>query len=439
MKLELISELAYALALLPSGVEAVNRIYRRAPGRYYAAAMRCTERNNPALSCGRGEHYITALKAMGIVAEGNRDDMALLLRSADRNVYDSLSGKQPGERVRVALYALPKDGDSPDEVYSRLIIAMAVCAFKQLVAEDDDELLKMVMGQMENRRADAAMRHVQHRDRAAEMLVKQHLGGLNFSGIGGLFEANDTVRETLEKYLILLNGEGIDAGAYTVGAMVKPHDAGQIAGQSPEVTAVNAMLLLMARGIRADREYMKDLYRQTDTSPADAAKLEAERAKSEIVALRQRVAALENECGIVARERDALRREIKSHSGDAQELAALRESLYMAASESRMEPESRTEPESRSIESLKGAIVVGGSEVWAARLRESLKVRVWPAGTTCPAQVIGAADEVWIQAGYITHAEYYAVIGKARSAGVPVRYFSTTGADKCIAEMLKKQ
>ena len=80
-------------------------------------------------------------------------------------------------------------------------------------------------------------------------------------------------------------------------------------------------------------------------------------------------------------------------------------------------------------------VIVGGHPGWARQIKEQLPVRAWPHGTTCPASVLASADEVWIQAAYMSHKEFYAIINAVRRAGITVRYFATTGVGKCVEQL----
>jgi hypothetical protein len=74
----------------------------------------------------------------------------------------------------------------------------------------------------------------------------------------------------------------------------------------------------------------------------------------------------------------------------------------------------------------------------ARRLTERFpSIRAYPHGTTCPESVIRSASELWIQAAYMSHTEFYAVIDVARGCGISVHYFSGTGTTTAIDNLLK--
>lgn len=85
-----------------------------------------------------------------------------------------------------------------------------------------------------------------------------------------------------------------------------------------------------------------------------------------------------------------------------------------------------------------GVVVVGGHPAWARRLTERFpSIRAYPHGTTCPESVIRSASELWIQAAYMSHTEFYDVIDVARGCGISVHYFSGAGTTTAIDNLLK--
>lgn len=60
-----------------------------------------------------------------------------------------------------------------------------------------------------------------------------------------------------------------------------------------------------------------------------------------------------------------------------------------------------------------------------------------PSGSTCPPSVIANAREVWFQVAGMPHSDFYPLIAAARSHGIPVYYFSSTGVKRSLRKLLE--
>lgn len=431
---DLSAEVAYALAVLPSAHSAIMRVYNRDRAKYYALARQSDNRNHPALFCGRAEHQIMAQRVLGISASGEVENLCMIFRSVNRRMYDELiQCKGSEERITLDpfLRHIPSTA-SALTMYAQTIVAMATCAVNGIKVEQSP-IIDMAVHSVEQRIQAAAYRKQPSRNEAAIARMREHLGADRFAGFGACYDASADRNERFwERIALVLNSEGIDPEQYTSDVVLTPLDATLIAGDTPEESMACATLLLLARSIRLDRDFTMSLYREDKVIEVEAAHKEAEQAKQEAEALRQRIKALEDALRDAEKARDAAKAEADSHQGDAAELAALRDAVYQSAQE--QEPVKQVERPERDLSKL-DVVIVGGHPGWARQIKEQLPVRAWPHGTTCPASVLASADEVWIQAAYMAHKEFYAIINAVRRAGTTVRYFATTGVGKCVEQL----
>lgn len=437
-KFELVSEAAHALALLPEARSAIRRIYNRDRGRYHAAALTCRERNNPALSAGRAEQQVLSLQALGILVAGEESDKAVLLRAAMRRAYDDLIAQPQDSQIYVEAYAakyIPDTEDS-DIVFAKIIVIMTICAVRHLAVQPSGAV-QSVVNYANGRRAAAAHRRHRGRNEAAIRLMRERLGVTGANGITGLYDrTTDEIRASLESTLQLINIEGIDSGEYTTGVLLSPVDAELVVDcDTAEQSADRAALLMLARAVRMDRDFCLSLYRDSNDDELLTAKHEAETARREANASRARISELEAAVLSLRRELEAAQKQLESRSGDADELTSLRDAVYAM---NRGTDEQFSNPAESVREIPAGVIAIGGHPQWARMLTEETGVRVWPTGTTCPASVIQSASELWIQAAYMAHSEYYGYINQARRYGIPVRYFPGTGVGTCVDALKAK-
>lgn len=431
---DLSAEVAYALAVLPSAHSAIMRVYNRDRAKYYALARQSDKRNHPALFCGRAEHQIMAQRVLGILSSGEVENLCMILRSVNRRMYDELiQHKVSEERILLDpfLRHIPSTA-SALTMYAQVIVAMGTCAINGIKVEQSP-IIDMAVHSIEQRIQAAAYRKQPSRNEAAIARMREHLGADRFAGFGACYDASADRNERFwERIALVLNSEGIDPEQYTSDVALTPLDATLIAGDTPEESMACATLLLLARSIRLDRDFTMSLYREDKAIEVEAAQKEADQSKQEAEALRQRIRALEDALRDAEKARDAARAEADSHQGDAAELAALRDAVYQSTQE--QEPVKQVALPERDLSKL-DVVIVGGHPGWARQIKEQLPVRAWPHGTTCPASVLASADEVWIQAAYMSHKEFYAIINAVRRAGTTVMYFATTGVGKCVEQL----
>lgn len=79
----------------------------------------------------------------------------------------------------------------------------------------------------------------------------------------------------------------------------------------------------------------------------------------------------------------------------------------------------------------------GGHPSWIKDMKKKLPNVVFIDTDTLPnADLIRAADVVWIQTNYISHSNYYKIISVAGTAGKQIRYFTSTSSAKCAEQVV---
>lgn len=436
-RLEIVADIAHALAVLPETHPTIMRIYNRDRAKFYAYAMSCPEKNNPVLYCGRAEHQIMGLRALGILCSQKNTDISAVLRSADRKAYDAIiADARDGYPVELENYVAGYE--DVDAMFAHAVVCFGVYCY-QNIDFDRTPLTKQMTEYLFFRKRNVAMRRKKERDETAIATMKTFLGFDRCNGISELYNnSNDEVREALEPLVLMLDDSDIDSSVYTSDTLITPLDAAYVVGDTRKDTATKAFILLLARAIKRDRDFCLDMYREDRVVELESARAERDKAlkdaDAKIDTLTERIAKLESALRDAEKERDAARKEADVHAGDAEELAALRNAIYEANSDAE-------EPlDAEHTREIPGDIaVIGGHQTWARMLSEAAPVRVWPAGTTCPQRVIASAGEVWIQAAHMSHSAFYAAIGAARRAGVPVRYFSSTGVARCVDDLRRSK
>ena len=121
------------------------------------------------------------------------------------------------------------------------------------------------------------------------------------------------------------------------------------------------------------------------------------------------------------------------------ELSALRELVFQR---SQTELADESEQESPATQQFpyrtKNCVVVfGGHETWIKAIRPLLPNVTFINPIQSPnADMIRAADVVWIQANAISHRNYNKIIHVVRVSHVPVRYFGFASAVKCAMQVV---
>lgn len=119
------------------------------------------------------------------------------------------------------------------------------------------------------------------------------------------------------------------------------------------------------------------------------------------------------------------------------ELSDLREAIYILKDGSESEP-----PADESIRyphSTSGKIIsFGGHETWLKEMRRRLPNVIFVAPSSLPnTDLICRADAVWLQTNCISHADFFRIINIVRHNGIPLRYFSFAGVDKCAEQLVR--
>ena len=430
-KVEIAPAVCQSLAILPNASEAIGRIYNRDRGRFFSAAMQNPHIHDPHYSAGRAEQRINAIKALGIFTAGTPDEIKTLLRAADRKTYDRIlseSKRLNGERLFLDDIIESRETESDDAFYARCVVAMGICSALSVPVQYTQMVADIVSHITDTKRI-VSNRQTRTRDEHSVTRMRSALGAERLNGLTGLYNSiTEKDRERYDHLFALLNLESIDGGLYTDSVLLTPLDAKPITEEGDPI--VNAFITLLARAIHMDRDTCLALYNDTRPDRIDSAMHEARMAKDSEQAAKIRIAELERSVKELERKYAALKTELESRSGDREELAALREAVYNAAD---------TTPHESSVRKRRdlpdNIVVIGGHPSWARQLSEITGVRCYPVGTTCPNTVIDSASEIWIQASYMAHSDYYAAINRARKNSVTVRYFSTTGITKCIDEL----
>ena len=145
------------------------------------------------------------------------------------------------------------------------------------------------------------------------------------------------------------------------------------------------------------------------------------------------------------------RREIESVKEDAAkvetqaasertELAELRELVFTQANAEELdEPETeRVAADQFPYNTKKRIVVFGGHDTWLKAIRPLLPNVTFVNREQRPnADMIKAADVVWIQANALSHRSFYKIINVVRTNQVPIRYFGFASAMKCAMQVLE--
>lgn len=432
-RIELAPAICQSLALLPNAAEAIDRVYNTDRGRFFAASKQNQYSRDPLFESGRASHRINALKALGILTAGTEEEQKLLLRSADRKTYDRvLSASKSlgvGERLFVDSIINDDRNESDDTFFARCVVMLGVCSVLSVPVQYTPFIEDIVTHITAGRRI-ASARQKRVRNEKAVAKMTSALGSDRINGLTGLYNSvSDKDRERYDHLYTILNMEGVDGGLFTDSVLLTPLDACAVSENGDPF--VNAFVTLLARAVHLDRDTCLDLYNDTRPDRIDAARHEAGAARASEKEARARIRELEKALSDAERKLSAIENELASKAGDSSELAALREALFNASERS-----AHVEMPKIQRELPEGVIAIGGHPTWARQIEDATGIRCWPAGTTCPASVVSSASEIWIQASYMAHSDYYAAINRARTGNIRVRYFSSTGVTSCVSELM---
>lgn len=422
---------ARAMAFL--NPDAVERFYALSPAKYYADTMRGAGKSSAAITAGRAEQQIVSAHALGILRAAEEATIRGLLRAVDRKTYDkthdAIKTAHPDAEISLDSCMI-FDLNLDTALYRTMLAFFQIFISGRQVARNDSfaDLSHWLLSQSDIK----SIRKEQPTTDEKKMLQK-HLGQLPVAGFGDLYDRFEV--ESIDEFAAMYEGAGIDVTDYTADIRVNADDAAIILSDTPEKTALNAASLMVARAIQKDKVFCIDKILRGDAAALEAARIAQEKAEQRAAAAEKRIAELE--AAIRQQEKDAQKSfaALESHEADAQELTALRDALWRSAQEDAQESPADTQSP-RIIPD--GVVIVGGHPAWARRLTERFpSIRAYPHGTTCPDNIIRGAAELWIQAAYMSHTEFYAVIDIARTCGIPVHYFSGTGTTTAIDNLLQ--
>lgn len=142
---------------------------------------------------------------------------------------------------------------------------------------------------------------------------------------------------------------------------------------------------------------------------------------------------------IEAVKEDAAKVEAQA-AAERTELAELRELIFTQANAEEVdEPEAeKTAAERFPYNTKKRIVVFGGHDTWLKAIRPLLPNVTFVNREQRPnADMIKAADVVWIQANALSHRSFYKIINVVRTNQVPIRYFGYASAMKCAMQVLE--
>lgn len=122
------------------------------------------------------------------------------------------------------------------------------------------------------------------------------------------------------------------------------------------------------------------------------------------------------------------------------ELAELRELAFRQANANEIElPETEESVADQfPYDTRKRVVVFGGHDTWLKAIRPMLPNVTFVNREQRPnADMIKAADVVWIQANALSHRSFYKIINVVRTNQVPIRYFGYSSAMKCAVQVLE--
>lgn len=83
-------------------------------------------------------------------------------------------------------------------------------------------------------------------------------------------------------------------------------------------------------------------------------------------------------------------------------------------------------------------ISFGGHESWLKEMRRKLpRVMFIPPDSLPNIDLIRNADAVWLQVNCLSHAHFYRIINAVRQNGIPLRYFSFDGVERCAEQLAR--
>lgn len=430
MTIDILPFAASGIALLPSARRTLESIYQSAPARFASAAEASPHRNARVLHAGRAETDRACMQALGVLQGGTQSEIKRLLRAALRPVYDCLSKITPETDFGLDSLSPFFSGDA-DIMCAQIYVTMAICSVFGLKPRVEGEVGEIVSFFFSNagRGLEARTKVTKERVSLCAKRLKEQCGQSVFTGWQDVADAFSPI--DIDYEIAALEHGGIDIGIYTMGISSSQNDVPYLLGKTPRESFLLTTLFLLGKAIKQDKAAALSAYRRQDEAVIAVDRLNAVERRAN--AAERRIASLEKELYQAQKAVSTALSEVQSHAGDAQELAALREALWNGAKSEEPLP---LEEKTRDISEK--TIIIGGHPSWAREMEKSTGARAWPSGVTCPPQVIGGADEIWIQAAYLSHTEFFSVIEDARRLGKTVRYFPSTGVVRCVAAMCRQ-
>lgn len=144
------------------------------------------------------------------------------------------------------------------------------------------------------------------------------------------------------------------------------------------------------------------------------------------------------------REAARLRKELDNLAAKAErehtELAALRELVFKQANASGEAEAPQNESSSQGFPYMvkKRVVAFGGHDTWRKAIKPLLPNVTFVNREQQPnADMIRAADVVWIQANALSHRSFYKIINVVRTSQIPLRYFGFASAIKCAMQVVE--
>lgn len=432
IKVEIAPYLAVAIAHNEAAYKKADAYFRLNRAAYVAAARKSGYWDHPLITGGRAEQVIKARRALGVAAGAIDADVSInCLKAGYPDMWKSIRDAYYIE-LNDVVHART-DGITDTQFIDRISAAMSLCALmgKRIPSSLGNDGLKAALYAYDVNCAKRGNNKDAEKvplDEARKLLPIDMTSGM--TGITDIFGM-----EPFKGVDMLADIMGVEIGILTDDIKFTDRDRRAILysadGDTEEAQRL-ALLALILKAIKQDKEFCMQEYRDDKIADIELAKADAKKARAELKEALIRAEKVQADLDAAMRKIEGLQKEIDSTEGDRQELAALRSALYRAesAEEVREERRFREVPE--------GVISLGGADTWLNEMRERFPMVkfISPDASFADSDIRGAS-EVWFQAAYIGHKQFYKAIGIARANNVPVRYFSSTGVGRCAEDLVR--
>lgn len=86
----------------------------------------------------------------------------------------------------------------------------------------------------------------------------------------------------------------------------------------------------------------------------------------------------------------------------------------------------------------KKIVSFGGHQTWLKEMRRKLPEVIFVGPESLPnVDLIRNADAVWIQTNCLSHPDFFRIINEVKQYGIPLRYYSSAGVNKCAEQIVK--